>query len=112
MKKYLILLVGIALGCQPEGVNVELEKIDEGLARFTVDNRTADDIESIEFELVFYDEAGEEISRTSHGFKQTSNSAEIIPFVRAGQSTFFATKVPEGTFNATAYVIEMEVWSE
>ena len=110
MKKRLtVMLLPIAMGaCGAEPVTVTLSEIDDRIARFEVANASPDDVESISIEVTFRSEDASVVRVDTVTYEYVSDPAtcDIIPFVRSGEQTFFAWRVPPDGVSATAAVLE------
>ncbi len=101
----------VAAGCSSEPVTVTFEEATDGLARFTIENRSEQDVRSISFELSFRSQAGDlaHIDTVTYTSK-TNAEGDVSAFVRAGDETFFVSKLPPSSVSASATVIEITFW--
>ena len=99
----LLTLLGLATGCSPEPVQVTYAGVSGQTARFVVENRSAQDVMSISFEIDFREPSGAPAALDTMAFRATVEAAsgDTIPFVRAGDETFFNAQLPAGSVSAT-----------
>ena len=94
-----VMLLPIAVGaCGAEPVTVTLSEIDDRIARFEVANESPDDVESISIEVTFRSEDASVVRVDTVTYEHVSDpsTCDIIPFVRSGEQTVFAWRVPSG----------------
>ena len=97
----------VAFACGSEPVTVSFAEASDGIARFTVENRSEQDVRSISFELSFRSENGGVLSVDTVTYETTRDASTGEPkaFVRAGEETFFPTSMPSNSVSATGRVL-------
>ena len=103
-----LLSLALVAACGPEPLTVTLADMDDRTARFDVANASDDDLESVSFELVFRSADGGVTRADTVSYESVTDpsTCDIVPFVRSGEQTFFAWRVPPGSVSVTASVVE------
>tara|TARA_R100000501_G_C2595452_1_gene94163 strand:+ start:330 stop:677 length:348 start_codon:yes stop_codon:yes gene_type:complete len=100
--------IGTALhSCSSDPIVVKFKEFQGNLILFTVENNMEQDISTISFEITYYsaDRAILEIDTLEYSKTQDITGMQI-PFLKAGEETFFTYRMPEKTISAKAEVID------
>jgi len=104
----------IAAACGSEPVTVSFDEATNGVARFTVVNRTERDVKSISFELSFQGQDGAVVNVDTVAYESTTDAStgKPVAFVEARGETFFPTAMPSGSVSASGSVLEISFFDE
>jgi hypothetical protein len=103
-----ILLVLLFLNaCSSTDHAIRFEGIENGLARFELENKTSVDIAELDVELTYLAGNGSVIlvDTVTYDARKTDGTADV--FLRAKLTTSIVQKVPEGTSKAKARVLSV-----
>ncbi len=99
----LVLLTLLFYSCSQEDFPVKLLEIDDtGTAIFTIENKTEKDVASLTTSLTYFSEEDRALKIDTVDWAMGDKSQA---FLRAGEQTYIAQTVAEGTTSATGKVI-------
>lgn len=93
-------------GCQSNTHEVRFEQIEDGVARFQVENNSDDDITSMVFELTYLNDNDEVIKIDTVNYRMSEENPSEI-WLEANNETFFVQSIPEGTTVVTSKIISI-----
>ncbi len=100
------LLVLLSLGgCKKSDHYIALKEINERTAMFDVANLSDTDAMAMDFELTYMAPNDSVILVDTVEFTQRGRDGTPGVFLKAGDTTFFAQRIPEGTTTASGRVI-------
>ncbi len=106
----LVLVTLLAATCTTAPVSVSFLDSTSDIVRFTVDNRSSLDVRAASFIVSHWSEDGEVVQVDTVIYSTTRNATGEIPFVRAGDETFFPLSIPAGAASASAIVLSVDFW--
>ena len=105
----ILIFILVLIGCKKDPVEVEFWKIQNNVALFTVENNTEKDIYSVAFEVTLFSKDKSVLKIDTVSYSNTRDAeGKMIPFVEAGQETFFSYGIPEETASTSARTIEFD----
>lgn len=102
----LLLTLGLT-ACEAAPLSLSQMDRTDDLVRFRVVNRSDVDVRSAEFVVRYEVEGQEGVRADTIRYEATRDTEGAVPFVRAGDETFFPHRLPEGGLRASAEVISV-----
>ncbi|QYH39550.1 hypothetical protein GYM62_12450 [Algoriphagus sp. NBT04N3] len=95
------------LSCSSDPIEVKFKEFRGNLVLFTVENNMEQDINSISCEITYYSANRAILEIDTLQFSKSQDvTGKHIPFLKAGEETFFTYRTPEKTISAKAEVID------